>query len=184
VITTSAYSQGSLDAKPIADADAYSTSATFSIDGEKKPMTSVVATIEDRPMYGPRYKWLILNFYSFPLTQENIASAKTGDIKPIEKRIYEADAKGYNNSNAKIILSIDSTNNQITQVDMAVPGYTCTVVEKSKDLQRFSENYSFENSHIKLKNNSSYECDMNAKKILFGWDFSVNTIVAQKQVHK
>lgn len=153
--------------------------AQFSVNGDAMPMASVFVTQEDRPLYGPKYQWVTLNFYAFSLTKENIASANQGDMQPITQRTYGGteitNASFYNHSNAKIILSIDSVNSQITQVDMSVPGYSCTVAWKPEDLKKFSQNFAYKKDGIKIKSKGSYSCELAGKPTLFAWDFSVDT---------
>jgi hypothetical protein len=166
--------------RPAMQASLSVAKAEFSIDAERRPMASVVATVERHPLHGARYQWLILNFYAFPLSEENWASARSGDLKPIEGRLYDGDTKRYNNSNAKIVLSIDADRKTINQVDMAVPGYTCTVAWKPEELKGFSRDYSFANGEVAVRNQGSYACDMNGRRVMFGWNFDVRAPVFEK----
>ena len=125
-------------------------------------------------MADSHYQWVILNFYAFSLSPENIKSASSGDLAPLEKRRYEGDTTFYNNSNAKIILTVDTESRHITQVDMAVPGYTCTVAWRPQELERFEQDFIYAANHIKLKNTNAYSCDMGQKKVLYKWDINVD----------
>lgn len=174
---------------PLLSQPAYSddstTTAKFSVKDDKQtgpdgfgidvPMVSVVATIQKHPLW-PKYQWLKLDFYSFPLTEQDLTSAKSGDDNSIAMRRYNSsDVKHYNNSNATVILSIDETSKQIGQVDIAVPGHTCTIAVLPEEIKLFSDNYSLENNHIKIKSQGSNKCATLDTK--FSWDFNVDAPV-------
>lgn len=151
-----------------------STTANFSVDSSQKPMQSVIALVEDHPIYSNTHQWLTMNFYAFTPNKDELIQATKGDIKPIEKRVSESD--NYNDSNAKLILSIEKATKQVTQVDLAVPGYTCTVASTADELKKFSEHFILKDDTVTLKNSGSYTCNM-GKNIQFTWQVDVHTPV-------
>ena len=125
--------------QPSIDPRRFDTKATFSVDDDAKSLSSVIATIEKHPMHGPEYLWLEVNFYSFPFTTEEIKSAANGDLEPIERRRHEEDY----NSQAEIIFSMDKSY-KVWQVDMSMPGHSCTIASSEKEVKSFLREYLFE----------------------------------------
>ncbi len=84
---------------PGSNAKPFATAAKFSVDDDNSDvqpqirhrrfaLSSAVATIE--PPSGPmKYRWLEINFYSFPFTQQDMAAARRGNIEPVNKK-YQA----------------------------------------------------------------------------------------------
>jgi len=157
--------------------------ANFSVDNNSLSLTTAVATIEPR-QGAPGYSWLRISFYSFPLTAEDIAALIKGDTASMDRKwSKKADnPNDYNNSYAVIRLSVDK-NAKVWQVDMYVPGYTCTIAPFEPDVKSFLQDYQFDGKRLRLKSKGSYMCDMKFLGIpdqKFGWDFELNTIVIEK----
>jgi len=165
------------------DPGAFRTNAKFSVDSAAMSLSSVVATIEPR-LGAPGYSWLRINFYSFPLTAEDVAAVATGNIEPLEKRWkgVASDPKAYNVSHAMLQLSVDAAF-KVWQVDMSMPGHGCTVAPFEEDVRSFLQGYKFDGKRLALKSKGSHVCDMKALGIpnqTFRWDVDVNIPVFAK----
>ena len=170
------------DPTPI-DPSTFSTSAKFSVDKSAMTLSSAVATIEPR-LGAPGYSWLRITFYGFPLTADDVAGVTSGNTESIEKK-WSAKASNpadYNRSHAVIQLSVDAAH-KVWQVDMSVPGHTCTIAPFEPDVKGFLQTYQFDGKKLTLKSKGSYTCDMKFMGMPnqnFGWDIDVNIPVFEK----
>jgi hypothetical protein len=174
------------DPTPV-DLSAFSTSAKFSVDKSAMTLSSAVATIEPR-LGAPGCSWLRITFYGFPLTADDVAVVANGNIESMEKRWngMANNPKDYNQSHAVIQLSVDAAF-KVWQVDMAVPGHTCTIAPFEQDVKAFLQTYQFDGKKLKLKSKGSYTCDMKFMGIPnqnFGWDIDLNIPVFEKVKQK
>jgi hypothetical protein len=165
------------------DPGTFETNATFSVDNRVSTLSTAIATIEAR-RNAPRYSWLRINFYSFTPTTEDLTGGLKGNVESMDKKWMKkaSNPKDYNSSNAVIRLSVDK---QFTvwQVDMALPGHTCTIAPFEGDVKKFLQNYQFDGKNLKLKSDGSYVCDMKFMGIpnqTFGWDIDVSIPVFEK----
>jgi hypothetical protein len=76
-----------------------------------------------------------INFYSFSFTRQDVAAARSGNTELLDKK-WKAmdDPQAFNQGWASIQLALDA-NSQIQQVNMLVPGYSCTVAFIEPDLR-------------------------------------------------
>jgi hypothetical protein len=145
-------------------------------------LSSAVATIE--PPKGPmRYSWVEINFYSFSFTRQDVAAARSGNTELLNKK-WKAmdDPQAFNQGWASIQLALDAQL-RIQQVNMLVPGYSCTVAILERDLTNFVQEYKFDGNTLRLKSKGSYLCDMKAQGLgtpKFGWDVDLTTTVFAK----
>ena len=168
---------------PPLDASSFRTNAEFSVDDTILTLSSAVATIEPRSN-APGYSWLRITFYSFLLTAEDVAAVAKGDIEPLERTWSRTtnDAKKYNTSHAVIQLSVDKAF-KVWQVDMSVPGHTCTIAPYEQDVRSFLQDYGFDGKRLRLRSKGSYVCDMKSLGIpdqKFGWQIDLNVPVFEK----
>ncbi len=168
---------------PALDPSSFNTSAKFSVGNNAMSLSSGVATIEARPGV-PGYSWLRINFYSFPLTAEDIAGAMKGNIESMDRKWNNkaCNPKDYSNSHALIQLAVDK-NFKVWQVDMSVPGHACTIAPFEPDVKNFLQTYQFDGKHLRLKSKGSYVCDMKFMGMpnqRFGWDIDLNIPVFEK----
>lgn len=166
------------------DPGSFQTAAKFSVDKDGMSLTTAVATIEPR-LGAPGYFWLRINFYSFPVATEDIPGILAGDTRSMDKKWgrKSSNLSDYNHSNASILLSMDKIH-KVWQVDMAVPGHTCTIAPYEKDVQNFLQEYQFDGQKLKLKSKGTYVCDMKFMGIAnqeFAWEMDVNLPVFEKQ---
>ena len=165
------------------DPNSFHTSANFSVDNNAMSLSTAVATIEPR-LGAPGYSWLRISFYSFPVAVDDIAGILKGDTGSMDKKWNKkaSDPKDYNISHAVIQFSVDK-NLKVWQVDMAVPGHSCTIAPFEPDVKNFLQDYQFDGKNLRLKSKGSYVCDMKFMGIpnqKFGWDIDLNTAVFEK----
>jgi hypothetical protein len=168
---------------PAVDPNSFHTSANFSVDGNAMSLSTAVATIEPR-RGAPGYSWLRISFYSFPVAAEDLAAIGRGDTGTLDKKWNQKaiDPKDYNKSHAVIQLSVDQ-NSRVWQVDMSIPGHTCTIAPFEKDVTAFLQDYQFDGKNLKLKSKGSYVCDMKFMGVpnqTFNWDLDLHAAVYQK----
>lgn len=166
------------------DPGTFITSAKFSVDTTVMTLSSAVAIIEPR-LGAPGYSWLRITFYSFPLTPDDVAGVTSGNIDSMEKKWNKlaSNSKDYSTSHAVIQLSVDASF-KVWQVDMSVPGHTCTIAPFEPDVKKFLQTYDFDGKKLKLKSKGSYVCDMKFMGIpnqKFAWDMDLNLPVFQKK---
>jgi hypothetical protein len=165
------------------DPNSFHTNANFSVDNDAMSLSTAVATIEPR-LGAPGYSWLRISFYSFPVTVEDIAGILKGETASMDKKWNRkaSNPKDYNNSYAFLQLSLDK-NSKVWQVDMSVPGHTCTIAPFEPDVKNFLQDYQFDGKNLRLKSKGSFVCDMKFMGIpnqKFGWDIDLSTIVFAK----
>ena len=157
--------------------------AKLSVGDHTISLPNGVAILQPR-LGAPGYSWLRIYFYSFPLTAEDIASARNGDVKSMERkwRKKASNPDDYNNSHGVIQFSIDK-NHKVWQVDMSVPGHTCTIAPFPKDVEAFLQSYQFNGTNLKLVSKGTYVCGTlaNVPKQTLGWDISVDLPVFEKK---
>lgn len=165
------------------DPNSFHTNANFSVNENAMSLSTAVATIVPRPG-APGYSWLRIYFYSFPVAADDMAGVLKGDTGSMDKKWNRmaSNPKDYNNSRAVIQLSVDK-DAKVWQVDMSIPGYTCTIAPFEQDVRNFLQEYRFDGKKLRLKSKGSYTCDMkfagNANP-KFGWDIDLNAAVFEK----
>lgn len=132
----------------------------------------------------PGYSWLRIYLYSFPLTAEDVASARNGSVEPMERKWNKkaSNPDDYNNSHGVIQLTVDK-DFKVWQVDMTVPGYGCTIAPFPKDVEAFLQSYRFDGRNLKLTSKGSYVCGtaVNVPKQTLGWDINLDLPVFKKK---
>lgn len=169
------------------DPSSFKTIATFSVDNSVSSLTTAIATIEAR-RGAPGYSWVRINFYSFPVSAEDLAGAQKGNVESMDKKWMKksTNPKDYNSSNAVVQLTVDK-DFKVTQVDMAVPGHTCTIAPSDPEVKNFLQRYQFDGKNLKLKSKGSYVCDMKFMGIpnqKFSWDMDLSIPVFEKMPAK
>jgi hypothetical protein len=165
------------------DPNSFHTNSNFSVNDNAMSLSNAVATIEPR-LGAPGYSWLRIYFYSFPVVADDMAGILKGDTGSMDKKWNQkaSNPKDYNNSRAVIQLSVDK-DSKVWQVDMSIPGYSCTIAPFDQDVKNFLQEYQFDGKKLRLKSKGSYTCDMkfmgkaNPK---FSWDIDLNTTVFEK----
>jgi hypothetical protein len=165
------------------DPAAFKTHAVFSVDNDAMSLTSVAATIEARAN-APGYSWLRINFYSFPFTAADIAGAVKGHVESMDAKWKNkaSNPKEYNHSNAVLQLSVDK-DLKVWQIDMAVPGHTCTIAPYEPDVKKALQDYRFDGKRLRLKSKGSFVCELKSLGIpnqRFSWDLDLDVPVFRK----
>lgn len=159
------------------------TNANLSVDNTALTLSSAVAISEARK-YPAGYSWVRIHFYPFPLTSDDIAAAKSGDVQPLDKKVNNNsyDPKVRTNSFGVIQLSVDK-DFKVWQVDMSIPGHACTIAPFEKDVQSFLQTYHYDGKNLRLKSKGSFVCDLKAVgagEKSYKWDIDVTLPVFQK----
>ena len=174
-------------AGPLSQDQAFHTNANLSVDNNAMTLSSAVAITEDRK-YPAGYSWVRIHFYPFPLTSDDIAAAKNGDVQPLDKKVNNNsyDPKVHTNSFGVIQLSVDK-DFKVWQVDMSIPGHACTIAPFEKDVQSFLQTYHYDGKNLRLKSKGSHICDLKAVgagEQSYKWDIDVTLPVFQKPPSK
>lgn len=156
--------------------NSFAATAKFSVDNTVLTFSSAVAVIEPR-RNAPGYSWLRIHFYSFALSAEDVAAVQRGDVAYLDDKagINSGNPDRHNSSVAIIKLTVDQAF-KVWQVDMIIPGHSCTIAPFPNDVQSFLQTYSFDSKRLRLKSKGSYTCDLTAVndgKQLYSWDFDV-----------
>jgi hypothetical protein len=165
------------------DPNSFHTDAKFSVNDNTLSLSTAVATIEPR-LGAPGYSWLRIYFYSFPVAADDLAGVVKGDASSMDRKWNKkaSNPKDYNTSRAVIQLSVDQSS-KVWQVDMSIPGYTCTIAPFEQDVKTFLQDYQFDGKNLRLKSKGSYVCDMKfmgSANPKFGWDVDLNATVFEK----
>lgn len=174
---------GSPKAPPLSPSS-FHAKAKLSVGDRTISLPNGVAILQAR-RGAPGYSWLRIYFYSFPLTAEDVAGAKNGDVKSMERKWNKkaSNPTDYNNSHGVIQLTVDK-DRKVWQVDMSVPGYTCTIAPFPKDVEAFLQSYRFDGRSLKLASKGSYVCGTlvaNVPKQTLGWDIKLDLPVFEKK---
>jgi hypothetical protein len=142
-----------------------STNARFSVDGTVSTLSTALATIEPRTG-APGYSWLRIYFYSSQLTADDGARARQGRVESIKTKW-----------SAVLQLTVDKSTT-VWQVDLALPGHTCTIAESDRDAKNALQDFAFDGKHVRLRGKGSHVCDMRLLKIpdqTFTWDVDLDS---------
>jgi hypothetical protein len=161
----------------------FETHAIFAVDHMSMSLTTAIATMEPSRM-APGHSWVRVYFYSFPADAEDVAQAMRGSVSSMDRKweSKSGNPKDYSTSRAVLQLTVDK-DFQIRQVDMSVPGHTCTVASTAQELKDFSTTYTLDGKHLRLVAKGSFVCDMTSigsGKATFRWNVDVDTPVFHK----
>ena len=163
----------------------FTTKAEFSVDNTSLSLSSAVATIEQR-RGAPGYSWVRIYFYSFPPTATDLVRIANGDVSSMDKKwmkLADKHDNSYNVSHAVIQLSVDR-NFKVWQVDMSVPGHSCTIAPSEPDIEKLLQDYRFDGKALRLRSKGSYICDMSFLKSLnskYYWNINLKLPVFAKE---
>ena len=168
---------------PAAQNPTFHTSANLSVDNAAMTLSSAVVIREARK-YPAGYSWVRIHFYAFPLTSDDIAAARSGNVESLDKKANNNsfDPKIHSSSHGVIQLSLDK-DRKVWQVDMSIPGHACTIAPFEKDVQSFLQTYHFDGKNLRLKSKGSYVCDLKAVgagEQAYKWDIDVTLPVFEK----
>jgi len=143
--------------------------ARFRVEGVTSTPSAVVATIEPR-LGAPGYRWLRIYFYS-SLTATERAQVERGGSEA--SRSHWA---------AALQFSLDKQST-IWQVDLAVPGHTCTIAASDVDAKKAVQIFQLENGRLNLTAKGVHVCDMKSIGVpdqTFEWDVHVAAPVFER----
>jgi hypothetical protein len=137
--------------------------ATFSVDGIATVSSTVIATIQPRSG-APGFSWLRIYFYPSALNVSDASSAAAGRVDSIKAKW-----------NAVLQLTMGQ-DHRVWQVDLSLPGHTCTIAESDRDANKALQEFVFDGKHLRLKADGSHVCDMKFMGIpdqTFRWTIDV-----------
>ena len=142
----------------------------FGVDGVTTTPSTTVATIQPRTA-APGYSWLRIHFYSSSLTARERANATKGDVESIRT--------GW----ASVLQLTVDKNSTVWQIDLSLPGHTCTIAASDRDAKKVLQEFQFDGRRLRLKGKGFHDCDMTSLRIpnqRFEWDMDVDTSVITK----
>jgi hypothetical protein len=174
-------------ADPAPQSQNFNTNASLSVDNAALTLSSAVAIAEARN-FPAGYSWVRIHFYAFPLTPDDIAAARTGNVQSLDSKANKNsfDPKTHTSSHGTIQLSVDG-DFKVWQVDMSIPGHGCTIAPFEKDVQSFLQTYHYDGKNLRLKSKGSYVCDLKAVgagEKTYKWDIDVTLPVFEKLTPK
>jgi hypothetical protein len=143
------------------------SSGNFSVNGVNSRTSTAVATIEPRTG-AAGYSWLRVYFYASTLSAEDSAAATRGHIRSIKQPW-----------SAVLQLTLDASAH-VWQIDLSLPGHTCTVAESDRDAALALSGFHFDGGHLRLRSQSSHVCDMPALRVprqSFEWNVDLDVPV-------
>lgn len=151
-------------------------SANISAGDDNYAPISMIATSEKHPADdGSGYKMIFLHFYPFELSEEELAAIQKDGTDALKDKIY-SDMKNYYSKTATFYMTVNS-DGKIQQMDISVPGTTCTVAWREDDLNKYIQDSSVTQTHISLKTSGEYECDSVHKT--FKWNLDIDAPLLQ-----
>ena len=142
----------------------------FGVDGKTTSPSTMVATIQPRTA-APGYSWLRIYFYSSSLTASERANATKGDVESIRT--------GWA---AVLQLTLDK-NATVWQIDLSLPGHTCTIAASDRDAKNVLQEFHFDGTRLRVKGKGFHDCDLTSLRIpnqRFEWDMNFETSVITK----
>ena len=143
--------------------------ARFSVDGAVTTASTTVATIEPRSA-APGYSWLRVYFYSAPLPVADARQAAEGRIDAVKTRW-----------SAVLQMTLDSAAH-VWQIDLALPGHTCTIAESDREAARVLQDFQFDGQHVRMKAAGSHVCDvpsLGLPRQTFAWAVDIASPVVE-----
>ena len=145
------------------------TSGNFAVDGVVRHGSVAVATIQPRNG-APGYSWLRVYFYPSALSAHDRTAAATGRIAAIRQPWA-----------AVLQFTLDESR-RVWQIDLSLPGHTCTVAESDKEALRMLSRFQLEGRQLRLVSRGSHVCDMTSPHVpnqAFTWDVDLAMPVVQ-----
>jgi hypothetical protein len=142
--------------------------ATFSVDDATTTSSIALATVQAR-MGAPGYSWLRIYFYSAPLSAVDLSNGTQGRVEAMKAKW-----------SAVLQLTLDQNSN-VWQMDLSLPGHTCTVAESDRAARTAIQEFEFDGKRVRLRGKGSHVCDLAFMKIpnqTFKWDVDLESPVA------
>ncbi len=147
------------------------TQATLAVDHVTHSMRSVFASLTNE-FFSGEVNALRLDFYDVPLTKGDVADLTEGDPSTLRQRSYGDYSWG------AVTLFLDA-GNHISQVNMSLRGYACTVAWKKDELEQWMKRFAYDGERLTLRNKGSYRCGeaTKIKAFTLSWDVNVDAPV-------
>ena len=145
--------------------------AKFGVDGVTNTASTIVATIQPR-LAAPGYSWVRVYFYP-SLTGGERANAGKGLVESIRTAWA-----------AVLQFTVDKTST-VWQIDLSLPGHTCTIAESDADARRAFQEFLFDGRRLRVKGRGSFVCAMTSAGVpqrTFEWDVDFETPVIDRSV--
>ena len=142
-------------------------SARFAVDDLARVTPTVVATVEPRAGVAGA-SWIRLYFYASELTSTQRQMAATG-----------RDPELLRSWDAILQLTVDA-NATVSEMDLALPGYVCGVVQTGRDVAIAVQHFQFDGTRLRLKSRAYSVCDRKVEGVpsqRFEWDVDLDTAV-------
>ena len=146
--------------------ESFTTNAKISVGADALQMKSAIATTEPR-LGAPGYSWVRIHLYSFLPDSSDMTDIRNGSTASMDKKVSSLvgkDVTAYNHSNAVIQRTVDK-DYKVWQMDVAVPGHTCTIAQSDEDVKRMVQSYKIDGKSVAIKSHGSYVCDMAMVKL-------------------
>ncbi len=141
--------------------------ARFSIDGVTSAPLATLATVQPRNG-APTYSWLRVYFYASAAAANQARAASARDLTKT-------------NWSAVLQLTVD-TSGTVWQVDLSLPGHTCTIAESNVEARKVLQTFQFDGKHVRLRGQGSRVCDLRSLQIpnqTFEWDVDLDVPVTK-----
>jgi hypothetical protein len=142
------------------------STATFTVDGVATRPRAAVATIQPRTG-APGYSWLRIFFYPSAAAADRAAATHGRDLT---KTTWSA----------VLQFTVDKAGT-IWQIDLSVPGHTCTIAETDRDAKAALQEFQLDRRSVRLRGMGKHVCDMRSLKIpdqTFQWDVDLDLPLA------
>ncbi len=139
------------------DAEPFKSGAAFSYGGVAIPQSSLVATIQPSNFSG--YFWLLLNFYPYQPTSDDIPDIAKGSTKSMEYGHSMERADPSYKGGATIKFNLDKDFN-VTQVDAMVPNHSCTIAGYKILPKDIVQDYRIAGNRVTFKMHGVFPCDV------------------------
>ena len=106
----------------------------------------------------------------FVIDRSERANATKGDVESIRT--------GWA---AVLQLTVDK-NRTVWQIDLSLPGHTCTIAASDRDARNALQEFQFDGSRLRVKGKGSHDCDMTSRQVpsqRFEWDIDFETSVIE-----
>lgn len=137
--------------------------AEFKVDEKAMPMQSAVASMDPRDR-------VVIDFYAFPLTDEEMALVQKGDTKPITDQQAKLTDEQKTAGLAKLTLTLDADRKAIWKAELMTPELQATVAEYTLDPPDFAETFVFDGKKVQITSKGSHKTNMGQT---LAWDFTV-----------
>src|SRR5262245_56884470 len=126
------------------------STARFSVDGVTSMPSATLATVQPRNG-APTYSWLRVYFYASAAATDRAKASSPRDLTNT-------------NWSAVLQLTVDKEAT-VWQVDLSVPGHTCTVAASDGEARDILQMFQFDGARLRLRSRGSHVCDMRSLKV-------------------